>query len=121
VLSGFVKGFIDLAFKTGTGDDARFYVIDYKSNFMGNDYGNYKEQALARNMLEHCYDVQYLFYSLAMHRFLKTRIENYSYDKHFGGVLYLYLRGMHRDSSESVIYTKPKYEQIEKLSTIFGC
>lgn len=119
-LSGFVKGFIDLAIKVEDGDTSKFYVIDYKSNFMGVSPEDYSENAVAMNMLEHCYDVQYLFYSLAMHRFLKTRIENYSYDKHFGGIIYLYLRGMHRDSTDSVVYTRPKYELIEKLSTIFG-
>jgi exodeoxyribonuclease V beta subunit len=119
-LSGFVTGFIDLAIKVGEGADAKFYVIDYKSNFMGTNATAYSEKAVASNMLEHCYDVQYLFYSLAMHRFLKTRIENYSYEKNFGGIIYLYLRGMEPDSSNSIIYTKPKQEIIEELSSIFS-
>ena len=119
-LSGFVKGFIDLAIKVGDGSDAKFYVIDYKSNFIGSSVPAYSYEAVARNMLEHCYDVQYLFYSLAMHRFLKTRIENYSYEKNFGGIIYLYLRGMEPDSSNSIIYTKPKQEIIEELSSIFS-
>ena len=119
-LSGFVKGFIDLTVRTGEGDDSKFYVLDYKSNFMGAEFAAYNEKAVARNMLEHCYDVQYLFYSLAMHRFLKNRIENYSYDRHFGGIIYLYMRGMKSGSSNAVIYTKPKLEIIEALSSIFG-
>lgn len=119
-LSGFVKGFIDLAIKVGDGADAKFYVIDYKSNFMGISYDDYDEKSVSLNMLEHCYDVQYLFYSLAMHRFLQHRIENYDYEKHFGGVIYLYLRGMQENSSNSVVYTKPKLEHIEELSRIFS-
>ncbi len=119
-LCGFVKGFIDLAFKVGDGADARFYVLDYKSNFMGDSYEKYDKKAVSLNMFEHCYDVQYLFYSLAMHRFLQNRIENYNYDKNFGGVLYLYLRGMQEGCSNSVVYTKPKLEHIEELSRIFS-
>ena len=119
-LSGFVKGFIDLTFRTGSGDDSKFYVVDYKSNFMGTAPDDYKDSAVVLNMLEHCYDVQYLIYSLAMHRFLQSRIDNYSYDKHFGGVMYLYLRGMKKNLSNAVFYTKPKFELIEELSAIFG-
>ncbi len=119
-LIGFVKGFIDLVFKTGEGDDSRFYIADYKSNFIKADVSGYNTEAVALNMIDHCYDVQYLFYSLAMHRFLKTRIENYSYDKHFGGVLYLYMRGMQAEKSNSVVYTKPEFEIIEELDSIFS-
>ncbi|MBQ3678405.1 MAG: UvrD-helicase domain-containing protein [Succinivibrio sp.] len=119
-LSGFVKGFIDLAIKVGDGADSKFYVIDYKSNFMGISYEDYDEKSVSLNMLEHCYDVQYLFYSLAMHRFLQNRIENYDYDRHFGGIIYLYLRGMQKGSSNSIVYTRPKFELIEKLSRIFS-
>ncbi|MBO5566805.1 MAG: UvrD-helicase domain-containing protein [Succinivibrio sp.] len=120
VLSGFVTGFIDLTFKTGDGADAHYYVLDYKSNFIGPDASYYDEKSVALNMLEHCYDVQYLFYSLALHRFLMSRIDNYSYEKNFGGIIYAYLRGMQKDSGNSVIYTRPRQDIIEKLSAIFG-
>ncbi|MET0049689.1 MAG: exodeoxyribonuclease V subunit beta [Candidatus Thiodiazotropha sp.] len=90
-IDGYVKGFIDLIFES----DGRFYLADYKSNWLGTDVQDYHPQALTRAMVDHHYTLQYVLYTLALHRYLKQRLPDYHYDRHFGGVFYLFLRGMH--------------------------
>jgi len=67
-------------------------------------------------MIEHRYDLQYQLYSLALHRFLRSRISNYQYQTHFGGVYYLFLRGM---PDQGIFYHRPQQEFIEKLDQLF--
>jgi exodeoxyribonuclease V beta subunit len=90
VVDGYIKGYIDLIFER----DGRFYLADYKSNWLGNSYNDYHPQALSSAMTEHHYPLQYLLYTLALHRYLKQRLPGYDYERHFGGVYYLFLRGM---------------------------
>jgi hypothetical protein len=89
-LSGYLKGFIDLVFC----HDDRFYVLDWKSNHLGIPAADYGEQPMATAMAEHGYHLQYLLYCVALHRYLRSRIADYAYDRHFGGVLYLFVRGV---------------------------
>ncbi|MGC1954402.1 MAG: 3'-5' exonuclease, partial [Gammaproteobacteria bacterium] len=88
--SGFMKGFIDLVFQVGT----RFYIADYKSNWLGPDQSAYARDSLSAVMLREAYYLQYLLYTVALHRYLAQRLPDYRYDTHFGGVFYLFLRGM---------------------------
>ena len=90
-LHGLMKGFIDLVFR----HRGRYYLADYKSNFLGPTLADYTPAALAACMDSHQYQLQALIYTLALHRFLGTRMTTYSYDDHFGGVYYLFLRAMH--------------------------
>ncbi len=91
-LDGFTTGTIDLvsAFK------GKYYVMDYKSNYLGNDTYAYLSKYVTLSVFDRTtrYDIQFLLYTLALHRFLKTRIKDYDYDTHIGGICYLYLRGM---------------------------
>ncbi|RLJ17788.1 exodeoxyribonuclease V subunit beta [bacterium endosymbiont of Escarpia laminata] len=89
-IQGFMKGFIDLVFEA----KGRFYLLDYKSNWLGTETSNYGQTQLENAMITHDYPLQYLFYTLAVHRFLRLRLADYDYDRHFGGVFYLFLRGM---------------------------
>lgn len=89
-IDGMMHGFIDLIFT----HQGRYFVADYKSTLLGSDVSNYGWEALAANNQQHYYDLQYLIYSVALHRFLTQRIANYDPQAHFGGVAYLYLRGM---------------------------
>ncbi|MEN8179396.1 MAG: exodeoxyribonuclease V subunit beta [Pseudomonadota bacterium] len=89
-VQGFMKGFIDLIIEV----DGRFYLLDYKSNWLGEDRSCYAQANLREAMLAHHYPLQYLFYVLALHRYLRQRLPDYAYDTHFGGVFYLFLRGM---------------------------
>jgi len=92
-LQGLMKGFIDLVFRC----QGRYYLVDYKSNHLGPNLQHYGPEALNDCMDSHQYHLQSLIYTLALHRFLRTRIADYSYDRHFGGVYYLFLRAMHPD------------------------
>ncbi|WP_158772732.1 exodeoxyribonuclease V subunit beta [Cobetia sp. L2A1] len=90
-MHGMLKGFIDLTFQSG----GRWYVLDWKSNYLGERPEDYLGESLARAMVEHRYDLQYVLYTLALHRLLKARLgEGYDYERDMGGVLYVFLRGL---------------------------
>ncbi len=123
VLSGFVTGSLDLVFEGQRDGRKAYFVADYKSTNLGGSYDDYSREAVMRSVFDprNRYDVQYLFYSLALHRFLRNRIKDYRYERDFGGVLYLYLRGMRGadDQDHGIFYTKPKPEIIEELDKLF--
>ena len=112
--NGMVKGFIDLVFE----HDGRFYVLDYKSNTLGEDDSAYTRQAMGEVILEKRYDLQYVLYLLALHRLLKARLPDYDYDRHIGGAVYLFLRGVQGPSS-GVFADKPPKSLIAKLDALF--
>jgi exodeoxyribonuclease V beta subunit len=89
-LHGYLRGFIDLVFR----HRGRFYIVDYKSNWLGPAEADYQQDKLARSMADHHYYLQYHLYTVALHRYLAQRLHGYDYAQHFGGVYYLYLRGM---------------------------
>jgi len=90
LVSGFMKGFIDLVFEV----EGCFYLADYKSNWLGAEVEAYTPERLTQVIAHEDYYLQYLFYTLALHRYLGQRLSDYDYDRHFGGVFYLFLRGM---------------------------
>ncbi|GLQ46400.1 RecBCD enzyme subunit RecB [Dyella lipolytica] len=89
-INGMLKGFIDLIVEK----DGRYYVIDYKSNWLGDTTSAYTPAAMRDATLQARYDLQYAIYTLALHRQLRARLSGYNYERHMGGVLYLYLRGI---------------------------
>ncbi|TLU66242.1 exodeoxyribonuclease V subunit beta [Thalassotalea litorea] len=89
-IQGMMHGFIDLVFE----HDGKYYVCDYKSSYLGSSLTDYQANKLQQHMFENFYDLQALIYSLALHRYLKTRVNDYCFERHFGGAVYLYLRGM---------------------------
>ena len=116
VLEGLMVGFIDLVFAV----DGRYYLADYKSNYLGHRPADYQQEQLGTAMLDHRYDLQYLIYTLALHRFLKGRIRAYTYDEHFGGALYLFLRGLHPDNEAGtgVFAARPPFALVEALDRV---
>lgn len=113
-LNGMFKGFIDLAFE----HDGRFYVADYKSNWLGPDDLAYSELAMESAILGQRYDLQYVLYLLALHRQLRARLPDYDYDRHVGGALFIFLRGVH-SATGGVYFVKPPRELIERLDALF--
>ena len=88
---GYMKGFVDLVFEHG----GKYYILDYKSNGLGTTRESYRQERLALAMEISNYTLQYHIYSVALHRYLRSRIGNgYSLRDHFGGVFYLFVRGM---------------------------
>ncbi len=112
--NGMLKGFIDLVFE----HDGRYYVLDYKSNSLGDDDDAYTEAAMAQAILDKRYDLQYALYLLALHRLLRARLPDYDYDRHVGGAVYLFLRGIHAPGA-GVFTDKPPRALIEQLDALF--
>ncbi|WP_445666083.1 exodeoxyribonuclease V subunit beta [Fodinibius sp. AD559] len=110
--SGFLKGFIDLTFEF----DGKYYLLDYKTNYLGDTITDYHQDELQKEMREASYDLQYHIYTVALHRFLKKRVPGYSYNKHFGGAFYLFLRGMNKEDSEGIFFDRPDEQVIITLN-----
>ncbi|HCE4088046.1 TPA: exodeoxyribonuclease V subunit beta [Klebsiella pneumoniae] len=114
---GMLKGFIDLVFR----HEGRYYLLDYKSNWLGEDREAYTRPAMEQAMRAHRYDLQYQLYSLALHRYLRHRLADYDYDRHFGGVIYLFLRGMDgQEGGQGIFTTRPVRPLIDDLDQLFA-
>ncbi|HBR7485921.1 exodeoxyribonuclease V subunit beta [Klebsiella pneumoniae] len=114
---GMLKGFIDLVFR----HEGRYYLLDYKSNWLGEDREAYTRSAMEQAMRAHRYDLQYQLYSLALHRYLRHRLADYDYDRHFGGVIYLFLRGMDgQEGGQGIFTTRPVRPLIDGLDQLFA-
>ena len=123
-MRGQLKGFIDLIFR----HEGRYYLADYKSNYLGDTIQQYHPAALKDAMEHHQYDLQYWIYSIAVDQYLSRRIPNYDYETHFGGIYYFFLRGMSGSSNKElssneassseegkgVFFTRPEKSQLEK-------
>ncbi|QTN42552.1 exodeoxyribonuclease V subunit beta [Marinobacter salsuginis] len=112
--NGMLKGFIDLVFE----HEGRYYVLDYKSNTLGEDDSAYTDQAMGDAILDKRYDLQYVLYLLALHRLLKARLPDYDYDQHIGGAVYLFLRGVESPGG-GAFSDKPPRTLIEQLDALF--
>ncbi|WP_139750743.1 exodeoxyribonuclease V subunit beta [Aeromonas media] len=111
-VQGMLKGFIDLVFEW----QGRWYLLDYKSNHLGMNPADYSRPALEQAMAEHRYDLQYQLYSLALHRLLTLRLPGYDFEQHFGGVFYLFLRGMPQGG---IFHTRLSRELVLGLDELF--
>jgi exodeoxyribonuclease V beta subunit len=114
-LNGMLKGFIDLVFE----HDGRYYVADYKSNWLGPDDGSYTPVKMRAQILHSRYELQYVLYLFALHRLLKVRLPDYDYDRHVGGAVYLFLRGG-RAPGQGLHVERPPRELIEELDALFA-
>jgi exodeoxyribonuclease V beta subunit len=111
---GMLKGFMDMVFEHG----GRYYLVDWKSNHLGHRVEAYGAAELKGAMDANLYSLQYLLYTVALNRYLSLRVGDYSYQTHFGGVLYLFLRGMDRERGEQfgVFRDTPSQELIDELT-----
>ncbi|CAK9884341.1 MAG: RecBCD enzyme subunit RecB [Candidatus Erwinia impunctatus] len=116
-VQGMLKGFIDLVFVW----QGKYYLLDYKSNWLGDTAEHYTPQAMAQAMQSHRYELQYQLYTLALHRYLRHRIADYHYESHFGGIYYLFLRGIDGSAGEQGIFrTRLPYTFVEQLDVLFA-
>jgi exodeoxyribonuclease V beta subunit len=125
VLRGYLKGFIDLVFRHG----GQWWILDWKSNYLGTAPENYAADGLREAMAEHGYHLQYLLYTLALHRYLRRRLPNYDYDRDMGGSLYLFVRGVRPDWASAhlagedvpgVFFDKPSRDMVDALDELFA-
>ncbi|MCP1065038.1 exodeoxyribonuclease V subunit beta [Serratia symbiotica] len=117
-VQGMLKGFIDLVFCW----QDKYYLLDYKSNWLGEDSSAYTWLAMERAMAEHRYDLQYQLYTLALHRYLRHRLAaDYDYQRHFGGVIYLFLRGVDALYPGNGIFAcRPEQQLVEGMDLLFS-
>lgn len=113
-LNGMLKGFIDLVFEF----EQRYFVADYKSNWLGADANAYTQEAMENTILDKRYDVQLVLYSVALHRLLKYRQPNYCYEQHVGGAVYWFLRGVEAPT-QGQFFIKPDKSLIDALDQLF--
>ena len=116
-LRGFLTGSIDLTFEC----NGRWYIADYKSNSLGDRLGDYGKDRITETMMSHHYVLQYHIYTIALHRYLQTRLPDYDYEKHFGGVYYLFIKGMKKElgSANGIFRDRPSLKLINKLDETF--
>jgi len=109
-----MNGKIDLFFEK----NGKYYVLDWKSNYLGDATEDYEQEKLAAAMAENNYNLQYHIYTVAVNKYLRTRLPYFNYERDFGGVIYLFLRGLRSGSNNGVFFHKPDWSNIEKLESV---
>ncbi|MEW6514570.1 MAG: exodeoxyribonuclease V subunit beta [Pseudomonadota bacterium] len=105
--AGYMKGFIDLVFRHA----GRWYIVDWKSNWL-EDYG---PASLAAAMQAHRYELQARIYAAALKRALAVREPQNDWESSFGGMFYLFLRGMAPGSSDGIHFFRPAIDEIAEF------
>jgi len=108
-LAGLLTGKIDLTLRHA----GRYWIVDWKTNRCA----PYDAAALAAEIARHDYDLQWLIYTLALHRWLGAALPDYDYARDFGGVLYLFVRGM--QAGGGVHADRPPQALIEAMDALF--
>jgi len=120
-LRGFLKGFIDLVFE----HDGRYFVLDWKSNHLGDTPAHYGQDTMAAAMRDQGYHLQALLYLVALDRYLRHRLADYDAQRHLGGAVYLFVRGVRPDWHDAagaptgVYFDRPAAATIARLSALF--
>ena len=111
-VEGFLRGFIDVLFRCR----GRYYIIDWKSNWLGPRGADYERPQIEAEMLQQNYYLQYHLYTLATDLFLRRRLPAYDYDRDFGGVFYVFLRGVdHHKPAQGVFRDRPSAKTLSAL------
>lgn len=114
-LEGMMNGFIDLFFE----HNGKYYILDWKSNYIGYRIQDYTPERLEEAMTMSNYHLQYMIYTVAAYKYLKSKKADFDYDRDFGGVIYVFLRGARAGSNSGIYTKKPKKESIEKMIQLF--
>jgi exodeoxyribonuclease V beta subunit len=117
-VAGFMRGFVDLVFEA----DGRYWLADWKSNWLGPAPEDYGAARLPAVMARETYWLQYLIYLVVLHRLLRLRLPGYDYDRHVGGVFYLFLRGMapEHGPASGVFHDRPAPALVDDLDAWIG-
>jgi len=120
-LAGYLKGFVDLVFEHA----GRFYILDWKSNHLGASAADYGPAQVEAAMQAHGYHLQHLLYGVALHRHLGRTLAGYDYEAHFGGVLYLFVRGVRPEwridgAPAGVFFHRPPAATIASLDALLA-
>jgi exodeoxyribonuclease V beta subunit len=102
--AGYIHGFIDMIFEY----NEKYYLADWKSNYIEEGYSY---PMIEKNILDMHYDLQITIYTEALIRWLKRFKSDYTYNRHFGGVYYLYMRGIHPNKKgDGIFFYRPDRE-----------
>ncbi|QCI19469.1 exodeoxyribonuclease V subunit beta [Buchnera aphidicola] len=118
-IHGLLHGFIDLIVM----HKKKFYILEYKSDWLGINNSYYSSKALQSIIKKNHYHIQYQLYTLAIHRYLKLRIRKYNYSTHFGGVIYIFLRAIDnrkKNKNNGIFHVIPNFSLINKLDQLFS-
>ncbi|UDG82654.1 exodeoxyribonuclease V subunit beta [Candidatus Vallotia lariciata] len=116
MLHGYLRGFIDAVIEF----QGQFWIIDWKSNYLGNIANSYRTQMLSSLMDAHAYRLQALIYTIALHRYLRARLIDYDYEIHFGASLYLFLRGVRPNwPGSGIARFRPSFAAIKAFDALF--
>lgn len=115
-ITGIMNGKVDLIFE----HDNKYYILDWKSNYLGPDISDYTTEKVEAAMSENNYHLQYLIYSYAVQKYLRFRLgSQFDYEQHFGGVIYLFVRGIRKGMTNGIFYRKPSMNQLRKMEVLF--
>ncbi len=113
-LQGILNGLVDLIFEY----EGKFYILDWKSNFLGDSLEDYHNKGLLESMNDNNYHLQYLLYSLALKQYLENYQEGFEFERDFGGVIYVFLRGIRKGKSTGIFHYLPRHSQLEFLEKL---
>ena len=108
---GIMNGKVDMFFE----HNGRYYILDWKSNYLGDNMKYYEPKQLKEAMNESNYHLQYLIYTVAVKKYLQGRLPSFDYEQHFGGVIYMFVRGVRSQSQSGIFVRRPGLQQIEAL------
>lgn len=115
-IEGIMNGKVDLFFE----HQGKYYILDWKSNFLGDQLQHYDAPSLQEAMAANNYHLQYHIYTVALCKYLRLRIPDFDYEMHFGGVFYLFLRGIRKGHSTGIFFNKPPATLINQMESLFS-
>ncbi|QCI24498.1 exodeoxyribonuclease V subunit beta [Buchnera aphidicola (Muscaphis stroyani)] len=116
-ITGFMTGSIDLIFLW----NKKYYIIDYKTNWLGKNNNFYSETYMKKEIIKHRYDLQYQIYTVVMHQYLTKKDKKYNYKSNFGGIFYFFLRSVNAENKKNgIFYIYPDYSLIKQLKILFS-
>lgn len=113
---GIFNGLIDLIVEW----EGKYYILDWKTNHIGNQTSDYTTDKIQEAMTAHNYHLQYCIYTVALTKYLRSKLSDFDYDKHIGGVIYLFVRGMRAQESTGVYTNQFSKEDVVLLEDIFN-
>ncbi len=115
-IEGIMNGKMDLFFLMND----KYYILDWKSNYLGDTLEDYNEEKVAAAMGINNYHLQYHLYTVSAKKYLNHCIKDFDYERDFGGVIYVFLRGVRVDSKSGLFLHRPTKEIIEKFEGIMS-
>jgi len=111
---GLLTGFIDMVFLY----QGKYYIVDWKSNILGGSSESFSEENILHEMRSHNYHLQYYLYTMALRRYLKYRLPESEFGDVFGGVYYLFIRGMASGTGRGVFHSVPEEKIIDQMDLL---